>query len=145
MTTFPKEGAGADEKPFGADGGRVPHVLLVEDYPANILVATSILDILGATYDVARNGVEAIEKVKQKTFDLVLMDIQMPEMDGFAATRAIRDYEAGKGVRTAIMGVTAHALRDDRDKCLTAGMDDYISKPFSFEGLAEKIRRWMPK
>lgn len=117
-----------------------PLVLLVEDYPANVLVATSLLEGLGYRYELAQNGQEAIEKVEKSRYDLVLMDVQMPVIDGFTATRRIREREQRENVaRTPIIGITAHALAGDREKCLDAGMDDYISKPFDIGELEEKV------
>lgn len=133
------------EKTVHASTGQKACVLFVEDYPANIMVGTSILDILGVAYEVAHNGVEALEKVKERNFDLILMDVQMPEMDGYAATTQIRLYEKDSGRHTPIIGVTAHALKGDRDRCIEAGMDDYISKPFAFEELDAKIKSWTQK
>ncbi len=128
-----------------AGEAKKPFILLVEDYPANIMVATSILDILGVTYEIANNGREAVAKIREKKFDLVLMDVQMPIMDGYAATTTIREHEKGLNHRTPIIGVTAHALKGDRDRCIEAGMDDYISKPFAFEELDAKIKSWTGK
>lgn len=116
------------------------HVLLVEDYPANILVATTVLQQLGCTYDIAKTGKEALALIQEKSFDVVLMDVQMPEMDGFQATRLLRQWEKEKGKRrTPVIGMTAHALRGDKERCLEIGMDDYISKPFQPEDLEQKL------
>ncbi|OYW75459.1 MAG: hypothetical protein B7Z26_11035, partial [Asticcacaulis sp. 32-58-5] len=107
-----------------------PRVLIVEDYRPNLLVATSYMEMLGYHFDTAQNGVEAIEKVKSSNYDAVLMDVQMPGMDGLSATRAIRAWESQENLkRTPIIGITAYALTGDREKCLEAGMDDYLSKP----------------
>ena len=116
-------------------------ILLVEDYWANVLVATSILDNLGFQYEVAENGLEAVRRYTEGRFDAVLMDVQMPDMDGIAATHAIRDLEKREARRhTPIIGMTAHALKGDRERCLASGMDDYISKPFQPSELEEKLR-----
>lgn len=116
------------------------HILLVEDYPANILVATTMLDQLNCSYEVASTGHEALEKLKQQCFDLVLMDVQMPEMDGLTATRLLREWETETGKsRTPVVGVTAFALMGDKERCLESGMDDYITKPFQSETLEQKL------
>ncbi|MBW8734494.1 MAG: response regulator [Asticcacaulis sp.] len=110
--------------------------LLVEDHDPNVLVATSFLDSFGFDTDVAGNGLEAFEKAKAKAYDVVLMDVQMPGMNGFDATQLIRQYERHQG-RTPmrIIGMTAHAMAGDRERCLAAGMDDYIAKPFEPKAL----------
>ena len=123
--------------------GRRARILLVEDYWANVLVATAILENLGYEYAVAENGKQALETFCNGEFDGILMDVQMPEMDGIAATEAIRLWE-GEQNRTAcpIIGMTAHALKGDRERCLRAGMDDYLSKPFQPRELEEKLQRY---
>lgn len=117
-------------------------VLLVEDYKANILVASTLLERLGYRYDVARNGREALEKIQSapERYAVALMDVQMPELDGYNTTKIIRQEEAATGHKhLPIIGVTAHALVGDKEKCLEAGMDDYIPKPFILEELRQKI------
>jgi signal transduction histidine kinase/ActR/RegA family two-component response regulator len=120
-------------------------ILLVEDYEPNILVAQTILEEFGYAVDVARNGAEAVEKTAINTYAAVLMDVQMHGMNGLDATRAIRMREkltpAALSVpRLPVIGMTAHALAGDREKCMDAGMDDYISKPFKPDELDAKIR-----
>jgi PAS domain S-box-containing protein len=116
-------------------------VLLVEDYAANVLVATMMLENLGYSVDVASSGPEAIQKVRERTepYAAILMDVQMQGMDGLEATGQIRALEKEKGFRHFIIGVTAHALAGDRDRCLQAGMDDYISKPVHPDVLAQRL------
>jgi two-component system, sensor histidine kinase and response regulator len=104
-------------------------ILLTEDNIINQKLAVRILENRGHRVTVAGNGREALEAVKQKNFDAVLMDVQMPVMDGFQATAAIREMEKAGGRRLPIIAMTAHAMADDRAKCLDAGMDDYVSKP----------------
>ena len=118
-------------------------VLLAEDNEVNLEVAIAMLEGLGCDVQAVRNGREALERSSEETFDIVFMDCQMPEMDGFAATRAIRAREASEAsVRVPIVALTAHAMRFDRDQCLVAGMDDYLSKPFSKKDLRQVLSRW---
>jgi CheY-like chemotaxis protein/HPt (histidine-containing phosphotransfer) domain-containing protein len=143
-------------------------ILLAEDNPVNQEVALGMLEALGCHADLASNGREVLEALEQKTYDLILMDCQMPEMDGFEATKHIREMEArNKGqqgsaltVRSSnfaprisnfgqfshlpIIAVTAHAITGDRERCITAGMDDYLSKPFVQDQLQAVLLRWMP-
>jgi signal transduction histidine kinase/ActR/RegA family two-component response regulator len=119
-----------------------PIVLIVEDYAPNVLVAQSYLDTLGFRSEVAESGVEAIERRKRLQYHAVLMDVQMPGMNGFEATQLIREYERREGIEAIpIVGVTAHALAGDRERCLAAGMDDYLSKPFAPAELNAKLLR----
>ncbi|MBA3683085.1 MAG: response regulator [Bacteroidetes bacterium] len=110
-------------------------VLVVEDNPYNQLLAQHVLEGMGCEIEIAENGKKAIEKIETTTYDIVLMDIQMPEMDGYEATRYIR----AKGNKIPIIAMTAHALNDDDAKCIHAGMNDYISKPFEPDVLYSKI------
>lgn len=120
------------------------HILLAEDYEGNVIVAVSMLEDQGYEVTVARNGQEALDAAMRAPFDLILMDVQMPEMDGYEATRRIRVGQAeGLIPPVAIIGVTANALTGDRQKCLDAGMDDYISKPFSPLQLDHMINKYM--
>lgn len=116
-------------------------VLVVEDYEPNIMVASHYLESLGYAYSVARSGIEAVEMFKSRPYDMVLMDVQMPELNGFDATHLIRQYEAAQNLkRTPIIGMTAHALFGDKERCLEAGMDDYIAKPVSEAELSGKLK-----
>jgi CheY-like chemotaxis protein len=118
----------------------LPKVLLVEDYPANILVATTFLESFGYSFDVANSGTEAIEFVKENDYVAILMDVQMHGMNGFEATQQIRQREADKSLkRNYIIGITAHTLAGDKEKCLQSGMDEYITKPFKPEELRSKL------
>ncbi|MDE3059764.1 MAG: response regulator [Pseudomonadota bacterium] len=122
-----------------------PTILLAEDNEANRLVATTILDTLGYHCEVAHTGEEVLEKIKQHSFDLVLMDVQMPVLDGYKATRIIREDEARQHKRKLpIIGLTAHVLAGDKEKCLQAGMDDYIAKPFHTDDLQDKLQQYIP-
>ena len=127
------------------------HILLAEDNPANQKLAAYILQDRGHTVEIAGNGEEAVWLFEQNTYDVVLMDVQMPGMDGLEATAAIRKRENG-GCRVPIIAMTAHAMKDDRDRCLAAGMDSYLSKPVKgrellglVESLAEKGTRTKKK
>lgn len=114
--------------------------LIVEDYEGNIVVVSYILDEIGITYDIAKTGLEAVNLWKQNHYDIILMDVHMPEMDGFTATREIRSLEARKNVaRTPIIGMTAHALVGDKDKCIECGMDAYLPKPIVESDLKKEI------
>jgi two-component system, sensor histidine kinase and response regulator len=124
---------------------RLRRVLLAEDNPVNVEVAKAMLESLGLEAHCARNGEEALLAVRGGDYDAVLMDCQMPVMDGFAATAAIRrdEREGGRARALPIIAITANALQGDRESCLAAGMDDYLSKPFTQPQLAAVIGRWI--
>jgi signal transduction histidine kinase/DNA-binding response OmpR family regulator len=126
-----------------SQSGKPVDILIAEDNEVNQLVFGQILSGLGLNYRIASNGRTAVEMYKALNPRLILMDVSMPEMNGYEATRAIRAAEAGRDVRIPIIGVTAHALKGDRDKCLEAGMDDYLSKPISPDRLGAKIGSWL--
>jgi len=119
-------------------------ILLAEDQEVNQVVARKFLETAGAQVEVAENGRIAVEKVARLPFDVVLMDCQMPEMDGFEATKRIRATEAGTGRHIPILAMTAHAMAGDRDRCLAAGMDDYLTKPITREALVRSVAGWLP-
>ncbi len=121
--------------------GRRLRVLVAEDNPINQKVATSMLQKIGCTADVVGNGHEAVERCRKLHYDLVFMDCQMPGMDGFEATAAIR-AEEGDAEHIPIVAMTAHAMPSDRERCLASGMDDYLTKPISVEQLRAVIARW---
>ncbi len=119
-------------------------ILLAEDNAVNQEVTLGMLEVLGCPATAVENGRRAIDLLASQPFSAILMDCQMPEMDGFEATRAIRRQEQGSGRRIPIVALTAHALQGDRELCLAAGMDDYLSKPFTIEQLRTVIHRWLP-
>jgi CheY-like chemotaxis protein len=140
-----EETPAATSEVSASEGGETPRsaglrVLLVEDNAVNQMVAESILERRGFEVVVARNGREGVEAFRHQRFDVVLMDIQMPEMDGFEALAAIRALEQSSGRRTPVVALTAHAMKEDRDRCLAAGMDDYLSKPIDAARLFDVIR-----
>ncbi len=119
-------------------------VLLVEDNPVNQQVAQAMLTKLGMPMSLASNGEEALEQVKVNDYDLILMDCQMPVMDGYEATAAIRRLPGGRGAHLPIIALTANAMQGDRQRCLEAGMDDFLSKPYSLAQLQAALARWLP-
>ncbi|MGL4942966.1 MAG: response regulator [Thermoguttaceae bacterium] len=117
-------------------------ILLVEDVKINIMVATALLHSQGHSVDTAENGLLAIDKLKQNDYDAILMDCQMPEMDGYQCTAAIRSGDSGvRNPKIRIVAMTAHAMTGDREKCLEAGMDDYVSKPIDPKQLTAALQR----
>ena len=127
-----------------------PLVLVVEDNPVNQKVAANMIEKLGYRVNVAANGREAVESLARIPYALVFMDCQMPEMDGFEATRVIRNQEAslqqagGKLPHLPIIAMTANAMKEDRDRCLAVGMDDFLSKPVASKSLAAVLSHWLP-
>jgi signal transduction histidine kinase/DNA-binding response OmpR family regulator len=119
-----------------------PRVLLVEDNLVNQKVAARMLERLGASVDVASNGRDAVALVERQRYSIVLMDCQMPDIDGFAATEAIRASEAQRGTHVPIVALTANAMLGDRDRCIASGMDDYVAKPVKLADLARILNRW---
>jgi two-component system, sensor histidine kinase and response regulator len=120
-------------------------VLVAEDNLVNQKVAVRTLELLGCHAEVAENGALALEALAQREFDAVLMDCQMPVLDGFDATRQIRELERAGKPRTPIIAVTANAMEGDRERCLSAGMDDYLAKPVTMAALDEALRKWLPE
>lgn len=120
-------------------------VLLVEDNPVNRMVAERVLGKMGFRVDTASDGSEAIPLVKSKQYDVILMDIQMPKMDGYTATQVIRNLPKDIGKHIPIVAMTANAMEGDRERCLEAGMDDYIAKPFTPEQLQSVLGQWCRK
>lgn len=133
-----KEKVVAEELPARFDGIRV---LLVEDNPVNQVVSAHFLRKFGCIVSKASNGAEAVKLVESQEFDIVFMDVRMPIMDGLEATRQIREMQSGTGIWTMIVALTAGALNNERDMCLEAGMDEYISKPFADDSLKGVLAR----
>jgi CheY-like chemotaxis protein len=121
-------------------------VLLAEDNPVNLEVTRAMLKDLGMRVETALNGHKAVEACRLNSYDLIFMDCQMPVMDGFEAARLIRDEEKsrGEGEHIPIIALTAHVLKSDQDRCLGAGMDDFLGKPFDQEQLSAILERWLP-
>jgi CheY-like chemotaxis protein len=117
-------------------------VLVAEDNPFNQKVAQYILEKLGVRVDLAGDGKEAVQMMSNFVYDLVFMDCQMPEMDGYEATGIIRRLN-GPAARTPIIAMTAHAMPGDRERCTAAGMDDYLTKPVRADLVASALRRWV--
>ena len=123
----------------------VVRVLLAEDNVVNAKLARRLLEKLGADVTWVEDGRLAVEACRSRAFDLVLMDVQMPMMDGFQATAAIRELEAREGrARAPIIALTAHAMDGYRDRCLQGGMDDYLTKPLIAGELARTLQAWRP-
>lgn len=146
--TAPALAAPSPKPEVATPGSAAPgqrRVLLAEDNPVNVEVASAMLDSLGLSVHCARNGAEALAAARASHYDIVLMDCQMPVMDGMAATAEIRRLERDtKGMRSLpIIAITANALQGDRESCLAAGMDDYLSKPFTQGQLSALLGRWI--
>jgi CheY-like chemotaxis protein len=142
--TWPAAAATNNEREAGrakTEEGPVLHVLLAEDNPVNQQVLSLLLEKAGHRVTLVENGRQALEAVGQESFDLVLMDVQMPEMDGMRCARLIRAREKAVGGHVPIIAVTANALEGERQRCLQAGMDDYLTKPIRSQELFALIDR----
>jgi len=138
----PAPAAEASPPPESAPEEHRPRVLVAEDNPVNQKIVVRLLEKAGLQADVVSNGTEAVAANARTVYDLILMDCQMPEMDGFEATAEIRRLE-GSERHTTICALTAHAMAGDRERCIEAGMDDYISKPLTVGVLHKKIAHWV--
>jgi CheY-like chemotaxis protein len=119
--------------------GAAPRILMAEDNPINQRVGKLILQRAGYAIDLVADGSEAVEAQRSNAYDIILMDCQMPSMDGFEASRAIRELG---GAQPVIIAVTANAFVGERERCLSAGMDDYLSKPFQADQLISLVKKW---
>lgn len=137
-----REDDAARNEPVAQVAGARGHVLVVEDHATNQLVAVGILDHLGFSAEVASNGLEALQALARRPFAAVMMDCHMPIMDGYTATRQIRQDE-GEGEHLPIIAMTAGAIQGDRERCLEAGMDDYVSKPVTPGAIEKVLTRWL--
>jgi len=131
----------SSREPAASDpaSGQGLKILVVEDDATNRLLATNILKRNGYGVAIARDGLEAVAMVSGESFDLILMDVQMPNMNGLEATATIRKLEETSDRHTPILALTAHAMEGDRERCIDAGMDDYLSKPIHAKDLLAKI------
>ncbi len=119
-----------------------PLILVVDDHEAQRRLFELLADRLSITAHVVQSGEEALEAVETYRFDIILMDVVMPKMDGLECTQKIREWEKKSGGHVPIIAVTACVLPGDEERCLAAGMDDYLAKPFTLEQLKEKIAKW---
>jgi signal transduction histidine kinase len=124
------------------DSSASTRILVVDDVTVNQILLKEVLQRLGYQCDLVNNGQEALDRLAQRPYDLVLMDCQMPVLDGYETTRQLRQQQ-GPQRRTIVVAITAHAMPGDREKCLAAGMDDYISKPFRVKDLSDLLKRWL--
>jgi CheY-like chemotaxis protein len=124
-------------------GSAPPLVLVAEDSPVNQIVAVRALERCGCRAEVAADGRDALQALAARRYDAVLMDCQMPGMDGYQATVEFRQREQGSH-HTPVIAMTAFAMKGDLEKCIAAGMDDYISKPMRYQALVDTLRRWVP-
>jgi CheY-like chemotaxis protein len=132
----------ASDVSLDANGSRI---LVAEDNAVNQRLVGRLLEKAGYAFQIAVNGKEAVEAVQREHFDLILMDVQMPVIDGETATRAIRASEKGSLRRIPIIALTAHAMQGDRERCLEAGMDDYLAKPIQVAVLEDKLAYWVTR
>ena len=148
QTTADGRGPRRTTEPVARSDFRDARILLVEDNPVNQAVARAMLERMECQVDLAENGAQAVAAQERSPYDLILMDGQMPEMDGYEASRRIRQRETRSGgdgtpPHVPIVAMTAHAMQGDRERCLEAGMDDYLSKPFTRAQLSEIVMRWL--
>jgi CheY-like chemotaxis protein len=118
-------------------------VLVVEDDEKNQIVFSVLLKRMGLEFDIAMNGKQAIDAVRNKTYSIILMDVRMPQIDGIEATKTIRSLGSVNGKQIPIVAVTAQAMEGDRERCIWAGMSDYLAKPFTREELEHTIAKWI--
>ena len=135
---------------YNIETGFSANLLVAEDNLVNQEVAKMMLEMLGCRVDLAENGIQAFDRAMEESYDLILMDCQMPQMDGYEASRLIRERESavnsenGTLRRVTIIAITGNTTDEDRDRCLSIGMDDFLRKPFTIEELREALARWLP-
>jgi CheY-like chemotaxis protein len=131
----------------GSLAERLPlHLLVADDNTVNQKVASMMLKRLGYTVDIVANGVEVLQALETRSYDIIFLDVQMPEMDGDEAARRIRDqWSTNEPARPRLIAMTGNAMQGDRERCLAAGMDDYITKPVRVEKLQAVLERWGPR
>lgn len=122
-------------------------VLLAEDREVNQIMGVNLLQSLGFEVDLVKDGQQALSRIRQNKYDMVFMDCDMPIMDGYEATAAIREYEEreGDGRKTPIVALTAKVMQNDREKCINSGMDDYIPKPIRPDAIIDAVNKWCAK
>ncbi len=145
MAAHPADYALQRSAPAALDAILSGRVLLVEDNPINQSVAKAMLKKLGLNWELANNGAEALEQVRESDFDAVLMDCQMPVMDGYQATRMIRQLPDNRGARLPIIALTANTMQGDEQKCMDAGMNAFLAKPYTLATLRAQLVRWLPQ
>ena len=133
----------AAEAPVNDAPATKARILVAEDNEINRKIAVLLLERLGYTADPVVNGIQAVQAASSIDYDLILMDCQMPEMDGYQATTEIRKLEASSHSHVPIVALTAHAMPGDREKCIESGMDDYIAKPYTLAILGAGLRKWL--
>ncbi|ABK99669.1 hybrid sensor histidine kinase/response regulator [Pelobacter propionicus] len=143
-TAMERRSGGSSQRARASWDGPALHILLVDDYEMNLLAVTRLLQRHGHTVVPARDGAEAVQKWEQEAFDAILMDIQMPVMDGMEATRTIRRREAGTGRHTPVIALTGRALQEEQDEIMGQGFDGHISKPIQLGMLFQELRRCLP-
>ncbi len=119
--------------------------LVADDYLINQELTKEMLEIMGCKVDVSDDGIETLKKYQKNHYDIIMLDVQMPEMDGYEVTRRIREIESQIGKHTIIIAITANALPGDEEKCIKSGMDDYIAKPIKGETLENKLLKHLGK
>jgi len=143
-TAFTRPERSGTRKPVALSRKLRGRVLLAEDNESNLIVACAQLERMGVDVVTASNGQQALDLLATEAVDLVLMDCQMPILDGFEVTAALREREAGSGQRLPVIALTANAMKGDRERCVAAGMDDYLAKPYTGESLFALLAHWLP-
>ena len=124
---------------------KVINILLAEDNKANQFISKAMIESVGSSVVIAENGLEVLDKVKEQVFDLILMDCQMPEMDGFEATEKVRSMDNPALANIPIVALTADVQKETRENCLQKGMNDFVSKPFTLDDITTLIQKWVKK